>query len=43
MFEERTEFEWESEEDIFGLGEEHQISEREQQSGGRMNRQDIIV
>ena len=27
-FEESTEFEWESEEDIAGLGEERQISER---------------
>ena len=35
-FEERTEFEWESKVDIVGHGEERQISERGQQSGGRM-------
>ena len=35
-FEERTEFEWESEVVIAGLGKERQISDREQQSGGRM-------
>ena len=35
-FGERTEFEWESEDDIARLGEERQILEMEQQSGGRM-------